>query len=96
MIKVLEGYKLKPEADMRPVLLRLRSDAMQYPGFVSAENLISRRDSSIVIVMSTWERVEDWGTWESSDLRLKLLREAEALLEDKTRATLYGIMPTQG
>lgn len=86
---------MKQGADMQPVLLRLRSDAMQYPGFVSAENLINRRDVSIVIVISTWERVEDWEMWENSELRLKLLRETEPLLEDKTRATLYGIIPTQ-
>jgi len=81
---------------MQPILLRLRSDAMQYPGFVSAENLINRRDVSIVIIISTWEKVEDWEMWENSELRLKLLREAEPVLEDKTRAASYGIMPTQG
>ena len=96
MIKVLEGFKVKQGADMQPILLRLRSDAMQYPGFVSAENLINRRDVSIVIIISTWEKVEDWEMWENSELRLKLLREAEPVLEDKTRATSYGIMPTQG
>lgn len=95
MIKVLEGYKVKAGADIRPILLRLRSDAMQYPGFVSAENLISQRDSSIILVISAWDRVENWITWEKSEIRVRLLKEAETLFEDKTRATLYGIIPTQ-
>ena len=47
MIKVVTGHKVKEGADIQPILLKLRSHAMQYPGYVSAENLLGEKDSSI-------------------------------------------------
>ena len=94
MIKVIVGYRVKTGADIKPLLLKLRMDAMQYPGFVGAENMVSRRDISIVLVISTWERPENWIAWEKSKLRAELLNEFEPLVEDQTRVELYDIMPT--
>ena len=37
MIKVIVGYRLKEGADFDPVLRKLRSQAMQFPGFIGAE-----------------------------------------------------------
>ena len=94
MIKVLMGYKLKEDVDIAPFLLKLRSHAMTYPGFVEAENLLSDQDSSIVAMISTWERSEDWKLWESSRISQDLHREAEALLEEEPKVTTYMIIPT--
>ncbi len=94
MIKVIVGYKLKRGADIQPILLRLRSYAVTYSGFVGAENLLSEQDSSIVAMVSTWGKVEDWRLWETSKARQQILREAEALLVEKPRVTVYRIMPT--
>ena len=94
MIKVITGYKLKSGADILPILLKLRSQALTYPGFVGAENLVNDKDSSIVAIISTWEKVEDWRSWEASKARREILREAEALLEEELRVTIYRIIPT--
>jgi len=94
MIKVIMGYRVKKGRDVRPLLLKLRMDAMQYPGFVGAENLTNRRDSSIVLVISTWERPENWIAWEKSKVRAELIKEIDLLVEDKTRVELYDIIPT--
>lgn len=95
MIKVITGYRVKSGVDIRPLLLKLRVDAMQYPGFVAAENMVSRRDSSIFLVISTWERPENWTAWENSKLRTELLKEIEPLVEDRTRVEMYDIIPTK-
>ena len=94
MIKVIEGYKLKEGADIQPILLKLRSNAMQYPGFMGAENLMSERDVSIVSMVSTWEKIDDWTAWESSTLRQELLQQAQELLVEDPKITMYRIMPT--
>jgi antibiotic biosynthesis monooxygenase (ABM) superfamily enzyme len=94
VIKVFAGYKLKAGADIRPILLKLRSYAMTYPGFVGAENLTSAKDSSIVAMLCTWEKVEDWEIWERSEIRQELLRQAAKLLEEEPRVTIYRIIPT--
>jgi hypothetical protein len=45
MIKGIIGYKVVSYKDVEPILMKLRSHAMQYPGFVSAENLVSDKDN---------------------------------------------------
>ena len=94
MIKVIVGYRLKTGADIKPLLLKLRMNAMQYPGFVGADNMTHRRDSSILLTISTWESPENWRAWEQSKVREELLKEIEPLVEDQTRVELYDIIPT--
>jgi len=94
MIKVITGYRVKTGADIKPMLLKLRMNAMQYPGFVGAENLTHRRDSSITLTISTWERVENWVAWEKSKVREGLVKEIEPLVEDQTRIEMYDIIST--
>jgi heme-degrading monooxygenase HmoA len=94
MIKVIVGYELKKGADIEPVLLKLRSYAMTFPGFISAEHIRSVKDPPIVALLYNWERLEDWEAWESSKLRQQILQEAEALLVSKPRITIYEVMPT--
>ena len=94
MIKGVVGYKVKSYKDLEPVLVKLRSHAMQYPGFLSAESLVSEVDSSAVVMMSTWETIENWKIWVQSRITQDLLRQAEAFLKDKPRITAYRIVST--
>ncbi len=94
MIKVIVGYKLKKGADIQPILMKLWSASMTFIGFIGAENLQSEQDASVVAVITTWERVEDWRAWEGSEIRRRILRLAEPLLEEEPKVTAYRIMPT--
>jgi len=96
MIKVIEGYELKKGADIQPVFLKLRSYAMTFPGFTSAEHIRSVKGSSIAALLYNWKRLEDWDAWESSSLRQQILQESEALLISKPRITIYEVIPTSG
>ena len=95
MIKVIVGYRVKAGKDIRPLLLKLRMNAMQYPGFVGAENLTHRRDPSVIVAISTWEGPENWVAWEKSKVREELVKEIEPLVEDRTRVEIYDIIPTR-
>lgn len=94
MIKGVVGYKVKSYKNLEPILMKLRSHAMQYPGFVSAESLVSEVDSSVVVMMSTWETIENWSMWAKSRITQDLLRQAEVFLKEKPRITAYRIMTT--
>jgi heme-degrading monooxygenase HmoA len=94
MIKVIIGYKLKEGADIQPVLLKLRSHAMTYAGYVGGENLINDKDTSIVAIITTWEKADDWRSWEASKARQEIHREAEPLLAEEPRVAIYRIIPT--
>jgi antibiotic biosynthesis monooxygenase (ABM) superfamily enzyme len=94
MVKVIEGYELKSGADIQPLFLKLRSHAMSFPGFISAEHIRSVKGKTISALLYDWAQLENWGIWENSKLRKKLLDEAEALLVSKPRITIYEVVPT--
>ena len=94
MIKGIIGYKVLSFNEVEPILMQLRSHAMQYPGFVSAENLVSEEDFSIVMMISTWETIENWTTWVESRRTQDLLRQAKAVVMEAARITAYRTLPT--
>ena len=96
MIRVIIGYRVKKDADIQQMLFRLRSYAMTFPGFIGAENLVSEQDRSIVAMIQTWDKLEDWKAWEPSKIRQSILKEASALLEEPPRVTIYRIAPSAG
>ena len=96
MIKAIVGYKVRKGADIEPVLNKLRAHAMTYPGFIAAENLRNATDSTIVAMIQTWDKLDDWTGWENSTIRKSILEEAKLLVLDEPRVTIYRVMATQG
>jgi len=96
MIKVVVGFKLKVGANIQPILMKLRSYAITFPGFMSAENLVSVEDNSLVAIIYTWDNIGDWQIWENTKIRQKILKEADALLREQPRITIYNMVPTTG
>ena len=94
MIKGVIGYKVVSYKDVEPILMKLRSYAMQSPGFVGAENLVSEEDYSVVIMISTWETIEHWRTWVDSRITKDLLKQAKEVVVGAARVTTYRTMPT--
>jgi heme-degrading monooxygenase HmoA len=94
MIKVIEGYELKKDTDIQPLFLKLRSYAMTFPGFISAEYIKSVKGTPIAALLYNWEGLENWEVWKSSKLRQQILQEAEALFVSNPRITIYEVVPT--
>jgi heme-degrading monooxygenase HmoA len=94
-IKGIIGYKVVDYKDVEPVLMQLRSCAMQYPGFVDAEFLVGEEDHSVGVMISTWETMENWRTWVGSKGTLELLQRAGTAVMGTPRITAYKIMPTE-
>lgn len=94
MIKIIIGYRLKEGADFGPTLRKLRAQAIQFPGFIGAENLYSQQEPSVVALVTTWETIENWNAWEKSRIRRDILREAAPLLAEDPRVSIYEITPT--
>jgi heme-degrading monooxygenase HmoA len=95
MVKVIIGYKVKPKKDVLPMLIKLRSHAMTYAGYVGAENLMNNHDVSIVAIITTWEDVEYFRDWENSRTRRALIDEYKDSLAEAPKVTIYRIIPTQ-
>ena len=97
MIKGIIGYQVTSYKDVEPIFMQLRSHAMKYKGFVSAENLAKEEDFSVVVMITTWETIENWRTWAKSMITKDLLRQlqqANAVVIGAARLTAYRTMPT--
>jgi len=55
-----EAYKL---------LTRARYNASYQEGYISSETLTSIDNANSVVVISTWESIENWEKWKNSDIR---------------------------
>jgi heme-degrading monooxygenase HmoA len=93
MIRGIIGYKMEDYKNVEPILMQLRSYAMQYPGFVDAEFLVSEGDESVGVMISTWETMENWRKWVGSKGTEALLRRARTAVMGTPRITAYRTMP---
>ncbi len=66
------------------LLNELRSSAMHQPGYISGETLSQKDHPHNMVVIGTWQEMEDWYRWRDSEERRKF----EAMLE------LYQERPT--
>jgi heme-degrading monooxygenase HmoA len=94
MIKGIIGYKVLDYKNVESILMQLRSYAMQCPGFITAEFLVSEGDESVGVMISTWETMENWRKWVGSKGTLALLRRARTAVTESPRITAYRTMPT--
>ena len=93
-IKGIIGYKVLDYKNVESVLMQLRSYAMQCPGFITAEFMVSEGDESVGVMISTWETMESWKTWVGSKGTETLLRRARTAVTESPRITAYRTMPT--
>ena len=94
MVKGIIGFKVLSYKDIEPILAKLRSYAMQNPGYVGAENLVSEEDYSVVLMISTWETMENWKAWAESRTTQALLKRAREVAVGSARLTAYRTLPT--
>ena len=94
-IKGIIGYKVLDYKDIEPVLMKLRSYAKEYPGFVGAEILVSEEDHSVGVMISTWKTMESWKVWVGSKGTLALLQQARTAVMGTPRITAYKTMPAE-
>ncbi|MCZ2809717.1 MAG: antibiotic biosynthesis monooxygenase [Candidatus Bathyarchaeota archaeon] len=92
MIKGIIGYKVLEYRNIEPILMQLRSCALQYSGFVDAEFMVSEEDHSVGVMISTWETMENWRTWAGSKGTLEVLQRAKTSVTGAPRITAYRTM----
>jgi len=80
------------QKDLLPLLMELRTKAMNQKGYISGETLKGISDADEFLVISTWQSFEDWEDWEDNPERREIQGKIDALLKEKTvaKAYLYG------
>ncbi|MBN1827520.1 MAG: antibiotic biosynthesis monooxygenase [Deltaproteobacteria bacterium] len=77
-------------ADVLDLTMELRVLASQEPGYISGETLISDKNSEEYLVISTWQMLDDWRSWEWSKERYEVQRKIDVLIgEANTTYEVY-------
>ncbi len=97
MVKVVLERHLKAgkRGDFIHLLKELRTATIHQRGYVTGETLSSIDDSSVILVLSMWQSLEDWKAWEESPQRLDLEEKVEPLLSENPRVNVYQVMATE-
>ena len=84
-----------------PLIIQLRSRAMSQPGFLTGQTFSCLDCKGEYLVISTWNRLEDWKRWMNSEERKSIQNRVDELLGEKTLYRYYepvvgGILPRFG
>jgi len=77
------------------LLKEFRAVAINQPGYISGETLINHYNSQTILILSTWEKLDDWIRWESSEERAVNEARIESLLEEPTKYEIYNFSISQ-
>ncbi len=85
MVRVVIEHKVKDLKDVEKfieVIREVRNEAMKQKGFITGETLVNTADPRNVLVLSTWESIDDWKAWDNFDVRLKMNSQINDLLSE--------------
>jgi heme-degrading monooxygenase HmoA len=74
---------------LKPLLIKLRSLALEQPGYISGETWISRDNPEEALVISNWDSEKEWDAWLRHSEREKVQSEIDGLLGRRTRYQVY-------
>jgi len=99
-VLIRRRFNREKEADLAPLVVRLRSLARAQPGYISGETLkcIDPSDTDEYLVRSTWQTVEQWRAWLRSEDRSTIQKKIDSITGEATRYRIYeplvgGIFP---
>jgi heme-degrading monooxygenase HmoA len=92
-VKVLIKRKIKNNklSEASKLLIKARYAAMGQQGYISSETLTDCDDPNKVVVISMWQKIENWNQWKNTDLRSEINAEFEALLDESTKYEHYNL-----
>jgi heme-degrading monooxygenase HmoA len=73
------------------MLHEFRKKAKKQAGYISGETWINHYDPRSITIVSTWQHLEDWIRWQSSDERAANEAKIEGLLELPTKYEIYDV-----
>jgi len=90
-IRIIIDRKVKKgkEPEFARMLRELRSKAIPSKGYISGETLRAQGDPHNYIVISTWQSLADWKTWEKQPERKEIHARIEKLMSRPTKTTIY-------
>lgn len=90
-VKIFIKRSIPPDkaGKLMPLFQNLRSLAMNQPGYISGETLQGVDARGEIVVISTWQTVNEWRSWVANKERLKIQGQIDMLLGKKTEYEVY-------
>lgn len=92
-VKVLIKRKIKDGKliEASRLLNKARYNAMGQKGYISSETLSDCGNPNILLVISMWQKIEDWKRWKKNPLRAENETAFEALLDAPTHYEFFNL-----
>jgi heme-degrading monooxygenase HmoA len=83
---------------LAPLIVKLRSQASVQPGYITDQTFSCLDCDGEYLVISTWNSLDDWKTWQNSDQRQAIQKQIDELTGEETEYRYYepivgGIKP---
>lgn len=71
------------------LIAAIRREAREQPGYIVGETLDPLPQSREILVISTWQSIEDWNRWFYHPVRLRLQKQMDGYLIGRPEYTIY-------
>ncbi len=68
-ILIKRRFKKGKQKEIIALLRELRSRALHQPGYISGETLSSSEDPQVLMVIGTWQDMENWYKWKQNSVQ---------------------------
>ncbi|MFW2368559.1 MAG: antibiotic biosynthesis monooxygenase family protein [Desulforhopalus sp.] len=92
-VKILIKRKFKnaDPKNVSEVIAESRKNAMREKGYISSETLCGCDDPNLILVLSMWQKKEDWEHYKNSPARIETEAKYAELLERPTEHESYNL-----
>ena len=90
-VLIQRNFKIGHTQEIVALLNDLRSAALGQPGYLSGLTLMEPDNPNKMLVISTWQSIEDWNRWKADDERIRLESMLEIYQKGTTRYEAYVV-----
>ena len=90
MVRVVIQHKTDDVEGLLNILKEVRDEIFKFPGYVTSEHLLNVKDSTNLLVISTWQNIERWNAWANSEICKKLTTRVKTKLTGPLKITVYN------
>ncbi len=92
-IKIFIKRQIKKDLrdDASTMLIQARKNAMAKPGYISTETLVNHDDPCQIMVVSMWQKKEDWDAYVRSPEREENEKRFAAILDADTEYEIFNM-----
>ncbi len=92
-VKILIRRKFKEDAlkNASAMLVKARTNAMGNEGYISTETLVNYDDPQSVLIISMWQKKDDWDRYRNSAARKEHEEKYSGMFEGSTEYEMYRV-----